>query len=92
MTRILLALIVVALGAGCSPAQTKSADVSASIRTSLDQAGLKALPPGSFYTEPPRRMHFAETRDQAVVLQITGFGPTGTLYADPAADPRKTTH
>ena len=41
MTRISLALIVVALGAGCSPAQTKSADVSASIRTSLDQAGLK---------------------------------------------------
>ena len=25
---------------------------------------LKALPPGSFYTEPPDRVHFAETRDR----------------------------
>jgi hyperosmotically inducible protein len=41
MTRIFLALIVVGLAAGCSPAQTKSSDVSASIRTSLDQAGIR---------------------------------------------------
>ena len=41
MARMLFALIVVALGAGCSPAATRSADVSTSIRTSLDQGGLK---------------------------------------------------
>src|ERR1700688_2261680 len=34
-------LMVVGMLAGCSNTSTKSADVSASIRTSLDQAGLK---------------------------------------------------
>jgi quercetin dioxygenase-like cupin family protein len=46
----------------------------------FDVNALKALPPGSFYTEPPGDRHFAETRDSDVVLQITGFGPTGTTY------------
>ena len=46
----------------------------------FDARALKALPPGSFYTEPPNDAHFAETRDSAVVLQITGYGPTGTTY------------
>jgi pimeloyl-ACP methyl ester carboxylesterase len=57
-----------------------------------DAANLKALPPGSVYTEPPHRAHFAETRDEAVVLQITGFGPSGTVYTDAAMDPRAGTH
>jgi hypothetical protein len=39
---------------------------------------LKALPAGSFYTEPPHRQHFAETRAEPVVLQITGIGPSST--------------
>lgn len=42
---------------------------------------LKALPPGSFYTEPPSQPHFARTGDTPVVLQITGMGPTGTQYS-----------
>ena len=46
----------------------------------FDANALKALPPGSFYTEPPDDPHFAETRDSPVVLQITGYGPTGTTY------------
>ena len=37
----LLAVVVVGALAGCSTASTKAADVSDSIRTSLDQAGLK---------------------------------------------------
>jgi pimeloyl-ACP methyl ester carboxylesterase/quercetin dioxygenase-like cupin family protein len=41
---------------------------------------LKALPPGSYYTEPPNVAHFARTGDTPVVVQITGFGPTGTRY------------
>jgi pimeloyl-ACP methyl ester carboxylesterase len=55
----------------------------------FDGARLKALPPGSFYTEPPGRTHFAETGDEAVVVQITGFGPSSTEYVDSAQDPRK---
>jgi uncharacterized RmlC-like cupin family protein len=56
----------------------------------FDEAKLKALPPGSFYTEPPSRNHFAETGDEAVVVQITGFGPSSTEYVDATQDPRKT--
>jgi uncharacterized RmlC-like cupin family protein len=54
----------------------------------FDESKLKALPPGSFYTEPPGRNHFAETGDDPVVVQITGFGPSSTEYVDPAQDPR----
>ncbi len=55
----------------------------------FEEAKLKALPPGSFYTEPPAQPHFAETGDEAVVVQITGFGPSSTDYVDPAQDPRR---
>lgn len=54
----------------------------------FDEAKLKTLPPGSFYTEPPARNHFAETGDEAVVVQITGYGPSSTEYVDPSLDPR----
>jgi pimeloyl-ACP methyl ester carboxylesterase len=55
----------------------------------FDEAKLKALPAGSFYTEPPSKSHFAETGDEAVVVQITGFGPSSTDYVDPTLDPRR---
>jgi pimeloyl-ACP methyl ester carboxylesterase/uncharacterized RmlC-like cupin family protein len=54
---------------------------------SFDHAELKALPPGSFYTEPANRAHFAETREEPVIVQITGVGPSSTSYVDPASDP-----
>jgi quercetin dioxygenase-like cupin family protein len=54
----------------------------------FDERKLKALPPGSFYTEPPDEPHFASTGDKPVVVQITGFGPTGTHYTDGNAAPR----
>jgi quercetin dioxygenase-like cupin family protein len=49
---------------------------------------LKALPPGSFYTEPAGQPHFARTGDTPVVVYITGVGPTDTHYVDAAAAPR----
>ena len=55
----------------------------------FDPAQLKALPPGSFYTEPANRAHFAETRDEPVIVQITGVGPSSTRYVDPTTDPRR---
>jgi uncharacterized RmlC-like cupin family protein len=54
----------------------------------FEESKLKALPPGSFYTEPPGRNHFAETADEPVVVQITGFGPSSTEYVDKSQDPR----
>jgi hypothetical protein len=49
---------------------------------------LKALGPGSFYTEPDGQAHFARTGDQPVVVFITGMGPTDTHYLDAASAPR----
>jgi hypothetical protein len=46
----------------------------------------KALPPGSFYTEPSGRNNFAETDDEPVVVQITGLGPSSTQYVDSVQD------
>jgi uncharacterized RmlC-like cupin family protein len=51
---------------------------------------LKTLPSGSVYTEPGHVVHFARTTDSAVVVQISGYGPTDTKYFDPANDPEAT--
>ena len=53
------------------------------------ESALKMLPPGSVYTEPPNTNHFAMTRAEGVTIQITGTGPSGTVYADPANDPAR---
>ena len=55
----------------------------------FDEKALKALPPGSFYTEPPGMHHFAMTKGEGVVIQISGSGPSGTTYADPKNDPTR---
>jgi quercetin dioxygenase-like cupin family protein len=55
----------------------------------FDESRLKALPPGSFYTEPPNENHFAMTRSEGVVVQVTGVGPSATTYVNPAHDPTR---
>jgi uncharacterized RmlC-like cupin family protein len=52
------------------------------------EAAAKALKSGSFYTEPAGLAHFALTKDEPVVVYITGYGPTDTEYVNPANDPR----
>ena len=42
--------------------------------TSGDPSGLKALPAGSFHTEPAGYPHYAETREPTVI-QVSGQGP-----------------
>jgi quercetin dioxygenase-like cupin family protein len=42
-----------------------------------DEAALKALPAGSFFTEAPKVAHFAWAKDGEVVLQLTSIGPSG---------------
>ena len=54
----------------------------------FDEKALKALPPGSFYTEPGGVDHFAMTKEE-VVIQITGYGPSSTTYADATNDPAR---
>jgi quercetin dioxygenase-like cupin family protein len=46
----------------------------------LDPAKLKALPPGSYHTEPANVNHFSVIKEEGVVVQITGSGPTATTF------------
>jgi quercetin dioxygenase-like cupin family protein len=46
----------------------------------FDPAKLKALPPGSFYTEPANVTHFSQIKEEDVVVQIVGNGPTATRF------------
>jgi len=45
-----------------------------------EEAALKALPPGSFYTEPAGQAHFARTGPEGAVVAVTGYGPSDTVY------------
>ena len=54
----------------------------------FNDAALKPLGAGSFYTEPPGVAHFAMTKEE-VVLQISGNGPSSTTYVDAANDPAR---
>jgi|SRR5271156_1724716 len=54
----------------------------------FDAQSLKTLPVGSVYSEPAGATHFARTEDDAVVVQISGYGPTDTHYFEAANDPR----
>ncbi|MBB4291483.1 quercetin dioxygenase-like cupin family protein [Rhizobium leguminosarum] len=53
----------------------------------FSEGSLKTLPEGSVYTEPSNAPHFAMTADEPVIVLITGFGPTDTIYENPADDP-----
>ena len=49
----------------------------------FDAEKLKALPTGSFYTEPANVSHFLEVRE-AVMVQVSGTGPSGRKFVNPA--------
>jgi hypothetical protein len=55
----------------------------------LDPAKLKALPVGSYHTEPANVSHFSVIKGEGVVVQITGTGPTATRFIDPDHAPKK---
>lgn len=45
----------------------------------FDEAGLTHMVPGSTWTEPPKTPHFAFAKDEDVVIQVTGLGPSGSI-------------
>jgi quercetin dioxygenase-like cupin family protein len=53
-----------------------------------DQALVKTLPPGSFYSEPGGIDHFAITGPEGAVVYIFGIGPTSTDYVEAANAPK----
>jgi len=56
----------------------------------FDAKSLKTLPPGSVYSEPGGigHNHFARTDAEAVIVEISGYGPTDTHYFDARNDPK----
>jgi uncharacterized RmlC-like cupin family protein len=46
----------------------------------FDAKALKALPPGSVYTEPAGQAHFSQVGDEPVVILVTGYGPSDTKF------------
>lgn len=46
----------------------------------FDETKLKEFPAGSFFTEPKDMPHYAMTKDEEVVLQLSAIGPDGTVY------------
>jgi hypothetical protein len=49
----------------------------------FEDADLKALPAGSFYTEPANLPHFVEVREP-VTIQVSGTGPSRRVFVNPA--------
>lgn len=58
------------------------------IGDSVDSTKLVAFPQGTFSHVPPRVWQFAETKNEEVVFQVTGIGPTGIDYLNSSDDPR----
>jgi quercetin dioxygenase-like cupin family protein len=48
-----------------------------------DDSKLKAYPAGTFFTEPPKLAHYAETKESKAVFDVTGIGPTSTVAVPP---------
>ncbi len=55
----------------------------------FDPDQLKALTPGSFYTEPANVTHFSQVRGEPVIVQITGVGPSATRFVEQQAGAQK---
>ena len=53
-----------------------------------DEALVKTLPPGSFYSEPAGVDHFAMTGPEGASVYISGYGPTSTHYVEAADAPK----
>jgi len=56
--------------------------------THFDAKSLKKLPPGSVYSEPGSDNHFAQTDNDPVIVEISGYGPTDTHYFEAVNDPK----
>lgn len=54
----------------------------------FEEAGMQALPAGSFAPVPPRAHHYAVAKGETVV-QVHGMGPFKLIYVNPSDDPSK---
>jgi len=57
--------------------------------STFDSTKLVAYGPGSVVVLPRNTPHFHYAKSGEYVTQIYGTGPFGTIYVNPADDPRK---
>ena len=43
---------------------------------------------GSFVTHHPKKVHYDGAKDEEVIVQISGIGPSATIFAHPEDDPK----
>ncbi|WEK21612.1 MAG: cupin domain-containing protein [Candidatus Pedobacter colombiensis] len=55
----------------------------------FDKDKLKKLPVGSVYSEVQKQNHFAMTGNIPVIVEITGYGPSGVTFVNPKDDPKR---
>lgn len=48
----------------------------------FDPEKLKALPAGSFFTEPGNVNHFSLTKEDGLIVRVTGVDPSATKFVD----------
>ncbi len=48
-------------------------------------SGTEPMQPGSFMKHPSREVHYDGAKDEEVILQIAGMGPSGTVFLKPDA-------
>jgi quercetin dioxygenase-like cupin family protein len=65
-----------------------SGTINLGVGDTFDQTKAKALPAGSISIMEPKMNHFAWTSEETVV-QLSGMGPWGITFVNPADDPRK---
>jgi hypothetical protein len=65
-----------------------SGTIHLGVGDTFDQGKAKALPAGSISIMEPKMNHFAWTSEETVV-QLSGMGPWGITFVNPADDPRK---
>ncbi len=46
------------------------------------------IPAGSFVVHHPNKIHYDGAKDEDVIVQISGVGPSATNYANPTDDPK----
>ena len=44
----------------------------------FDESKMKGYPAGTFLSEPPKAAHYSWAKDGEVIIQITGYGPSGS--------------
>jgi quercetin dioxygenase-like cupin family protein len=58
--------------------------------TVFDPSRMKPLSAGGFFTEPAGQPHYAWAKENDVVVQATGFGPSATTFIQPDSTAKPT--